>query len=391
MDYSKCKFQTKAVHCGQNPDPTTGAIIPPVYLTATYAQEYPNQHKGYDYTRAGNPNFTQVEEQIAAVEDMKFCTVMASGLSCMTALCALACTKHKRVGVFESLYGGTHRLLTRVFNDMGIELSKVKANDYDGLSKLVSNHRIDVFVFESPTNPLLEVIDIQKVTDTIRNSQSKECVIVLDNTFATSVHQSYGHMVDVVWHSNTKFMGGHSDLISGSVCMNDKTLKERMDFYRMAMGMNASPFDCWLLSRSIKTLGIRVDRQSANALTIANFLNDHKRVKRVIYMGLKSHPDHELAKRQMINGFGSIISVEFDLDLQQTMTLISSFTIITLAESLGAVESLVDHPASMTHASISKEVRDEIGLSDGLVRFSIGIEDVEDLKDDITEALKTYE
>lgn len=377
------KFSTKAIHIGQAPDPTTGAIIPPIHMTSTYIQEAPGEHKGYDYTRAGNPNFTNLEHTLAALEEGAYATVFSSGMGAATALVSTL-KSGDTVVAGDDLYGGTFRLFDQVFKQFGVTLRLVNTQNLEE-TRAALRTKPKMILLESPTNPLLKVADI----NTIAKWAREEGVLsVVDNTFATPYIQRPLLLgADVVLHSTTKYMGGHSDVVGGAVITNQKDFKDKMDFARKAMGLNPSPFDAWLVSRGVKTLALRMERHNANALKIATFLESHPLVKKVYYPGLASHPQHLLAKKQM-NGFGGIVSVEFDLSLEETKRLISSFKLFALAESLGGVESLVDHPASMTHASITKEEREKNGLGDGLVRFSVGVEASEDLIEDLTEQLK---
>lgn len=379
------KFSTKAIHVGQAPDKETGAVIPPIYMTSTYAQEAPNMHKGYDYTRAGNPNFTNLEATLASLEQGKVATVFSSGIGATTAIVS-SLSKDDKVVIANDLYGGTYRLFSRVFSQFGIDFSTVDTQDLAAVEeKLKTNPKL-IFL-ESPTNPLLRISDIEAITSM---AKKHDVLTVVDNTFATPYFQNPLTLgADFVMHSTTKYIGGHSDVVGGVVVTNHEEWKEKLDFARMAIGLNPSPFDNWLTTKGLKTLGIRMERHAANATKIADYFNNHPKVKKVFYPGLASHPNHEIAKKQM-SGFSGIISVEFDLSLEQSMKLVSSFNLFTLAESLGGVESLVDHPASMTHASIPKEEREKNGLSDGLIRFSCGIEDVEDLIEDLDSVLKKY-
>lgn len=379
------KFSTKAIHVGQAPDKETGAVIPPIYMTSTYAQEAPNTHKGYDYTRAGNPNFTNLEATLASLEQGKVATVFSSGIGATTAIVS-SLSKDDKVVIANDLYGGTYRLFSRVFSQFGIDFSTVDTQDLAAVEeKLKTNPKL-IFL-ESPTNPLLRISDIEAITSM---AKKHDVLTVVDNTFATPYFQNPLTLgADFVMHSTTKYIGGHSDVVGGVVVTNHEEWKEKLDFARMAIGLNPSPFDNWLTTKGLKTLGIRMERHAANATKIADYFNNHPKVKKVFYPGLVSHPNHEIAKKQM-SGFSGIISVEFDLSLEQSMKLVSSFNLFTLAESLGGVESLVDHPASMTHASIPKKEREKNGLSDGLIRFSCGIEDVEDLIEDLDSVLKKY-
>lgn len=372
------KFSTKAIHVGQIPDPGTGAIIPPIYMTSTYVQEAPGKHKGYDYTRAGNPNFTNLEQTIAALEEGKYATVFSSGLGATTGLISNL-QKGDVVIAGNDLYAGTFRLFDQIFQNSGVSLLNIDTLNLEEVEKVLKQQPKMIFL-ESPTNPLLEISDLVAIN---KLAKKYKVLSVVDNTFATPYFQNPLNLgADLVLHSTTKYMGGHSDVIGGVVITNNKNLKEKMDFARMAMGLNPSPFDTWLISRGLKTLSVRMDKHAQNALSMAEFLETHHKVKKVYYPGLSSHPQHTLAKKQM-RGFGGIVSVEFDLGLEQTKKLISSFQVFSLAESLGGVESLVDHPASMTHASIPKEETGRNGLSDGLVRFSVGIEDEDDLIEDL--------
>ncbi len=368
------KFSTRAIHEGQKPDDSTGAIIPPIYLTSTYIQEAPDKHKGYDYTRAGNPNFTNLEETLASLEKAKYATVFSSGLGATTALISTL-RKGDQVIATDDLYGGTYRLFTQVFEQFGVKFIPIDTQDLKTVEQALESKPKFIFL-ESPTNPLLKISDISAISKLARKFG---VLSVVDNTFATPYFQKPLDLdADVVLHSTTKYISGHSDTMGGAVITNDKKLKEKLDFARKAIGLNPSPFDTWLISRGIKTLAVRMERHAKNADKIARFLQGHPKVKQVYYPGLPDHVNHQIAKKQM-SGFSGVVSVEFNLSLEKTKQLISSFKIFSLAESLGGVESLVDHPASMTHASIPKIERDKIGLSDGLVRFSVGIEDEEDL------------
>lgn len=379
------KFSTKAIHKGQKPDPTTGAIMPPIYMTSTYVQEAPGKAKGYEYTRAGNPNFTVLEELLASLEEAEYATVFSSGLGALTALVS-SLSSGDRVVAIEGVYGGTYRLFTQVFNRFGIEFIQVHPKREDELKKAL-NKSPKWFFFETPTNPLLEVFDIEALSNF---AKEKGALVIVDNTFATPFFQNPLELgADVVWHSTTKYIGGHSDVVGGAIMTNDQKIKQQVDFGRKALGTNPSPFDAWLTTRGVKTLGIRMERHEKNALRIAEFLSKHPKVKKVYYPGLNTHESHAIAARQM-RGFGGMISVEFDLSLEAVKHLISSFQYFSLAESLGGVESLVCHPATMTHASIPKEERERIGLSDGLIRLSPGIEDTEDLLGDLFHALAKY-
>lgn len=375
-------FNTKAIHQGQRPDKESGAVIPPIYMTSTYVQESPGVTKGYDYTRAGNPNFTNLEETLASLEEGQYATIFSSGLGAFTSLISTLSSGDKVMST-NDLYGGTYRLFTRVFKQYGIDFETINTQDLDLVASKLAE-KPNMLIVESPTNPLLNISDIRAISELCKTNNVK---LIVDNTFASPYFQQPLTLgADVVMHSTTKYIGGHSDTIGGVLVTNDKELKEKLDFGRMAIGLNPSPFDAWMTSRSLKTLGVRMERHAENALKVAEFFASHPKVKKTYYPGLSSHSNHEIAKKQM-RGFSGIVSVEFDLDYEKSMKLISGLKIFSLAESLGGVESLVDHPASMTHASIPKAEREKIGLMDGLVRFSIGIESIEDIIADLESAL----
>ncbi|MEI8365631.1 MAG: PLP-dependent aspartate aminotransferase family protein [Parachlamydiaceae bacterium] len=379
------KFATKAVHVGYEPDPVTGAVMPPIYMTSTYAQESPGETKGYDYTRAGNPNFTILEKVLASLENAAYATVFSSGLGALTGMISMLSAGDKVVAI-NGLYGGTYRLFNAVFNRYGIEFISVAEPTVKNLEAAFENKPAWLF-FETPTNPLLEIFDILALT---KMAKKHGALTIVDNTFATAYFQhplSLG--ADVVWHSSTKYIGGHSDVVGGVAITNNEKIKHALDFARKAIGLNPSPFDTWLLNRGVKTLALRMEQHQRSATVIANFLQSHPKVKKVYYPGLASHHNHAIAKKQM-KGFGGMISVEFNLSLEETKKLISTFKLFTLAESLGGVESLVCHPAIMTHASIPVEERHRCGITDGLIRFSVGIEDTQDLIDDLTNALSHF-
>ncbi len=372
------KKATKAIHSGQHPDPTTGAIIPPIYMTSTYVQEYPDTTKGYDYTRAGNPNFTNIEAQIAALENGKYATIFASGLSAITGIISTMDSGDKVIAT-EDLYGGTFRLFDKVFSRYSIGFETINTQDLEAVEAALSQKPKYLFL-ESPTNPLLNISDISAVCKLARKHDVRS---VVDNTFASAIFQNPLDLgADIVMHSTTKYMSGHSDTVGGVLVTNDQDLKTQFDFGRMSIGLNPSPFDVWLCSRGIKTLPVRMQRHAENAQYIAEALEKNEAVKKVYYPGLPSHQNHEIAAKQM-SGFSGIISVVFDRDLESVKNMIGKYSYFALAESLGGVESLVDHPASMTHASIPAEERAKIGLDDGLVRYSVGIEDKQDLLEDI--------
>lgn len=376
------KFSTKAIHAGYDPDPETGAIMPPIYMTSTYMLNAPGESKGYEYTRAHNPNFTILEKQLASLEDAAHATVFSSGIGALSALVSIHLKAGDRVIGVDGLYGGTYRFFNKIANRFGIKFST-----YSSIEELIAaiKQKPTWLLFETPTNPLLEVYDIQKLTAIARENG---VFTVIDNTFASPYNQNPLALgADLVWHSTTKYIGGHSDVIGGVIMTNDKEMKDQLDFARKSIGTNPSPFDCWLITRGVKTLAVRMKQHEQNAQQIATFLSNSPLVERVYYPGLENHPTHQIAKKQM-KGYGGMVSAEFKLSPEKTKKLISSFRYFALAESLGGVESLVNHPATMTHASIPAEERRKIGITDQLVRFSIGIEDPEDLINDLSEAMK---
>jgi len=377
------KPSTKVIHKGQRPDKETGAVIPPVYLTSTYVQDAPGKFKGYDYTRAGNPNFTNIEETLAALENAKYATAFSSGLGATTGIIASLFKHGDTILTGNDLYGGTVRLLNKIFKKFGVSFQTVNTTIQEEVKNALQ-HKPKALLFETPSNPLLNISDIEAIT---RIAKQYNVITIVDNTFATPYFQNPINLgADIVFHSTTKYIGGHSDTIGGAVVTNNKTIKEKLDFTRMSIGLNPSPFDAWMISRGVKTLAVRMEKHEKNAIAIAEYLSSHKKIKKVLYPGLTACPKYQIAKKQM-KGFGGIVSVEFDLNINDTKKLISSFEIFSLAESLGGIESLVNHPASMTHASISKNNRERNGLTDGLVRFSVGIEDIEDLIADLNKQL----
>ncbi|MDP9249101.1 MAG: PLP-dependent aspartate aminotransferase family protein [bacterium] len=361
------KFSTQSIHVGQKPDISTGAIVPPVYLTSTFIQESPGMLKGYDYTRAGNPNFTNLEKTLSALEKGKYATVFSSGSGALTAI-ASTLSYGDTVIAIDDVYGGTYRLFKQVFEKFGISFKQISFKD---LKEVERNLKLKpkIILLESPTNPLLKTVDIVKIA---RLAKKYNVLTIVDNTFASPYFQQPLTLgADIVLHSSTKYLGGHSDLIGGAIITKDKNFADKMHFARKALGLNPSPFDVWLTSRSLKTLAIRMEKHQENAFAIVKLLKEHSRVKKIYYPG-----------------FSGIVSVEFKLSLKQTKKLISSFKVFSLAESLGGAESLVDHPASMTHASIPKKEREKFGLNDGLVRFSVGLEDTTDLIADLRSSLE---
>lgn len=380
--YENEGFATKAIHRGYEPDlEKSGCLMPPIYMTSTFLQDAPGEDRGYDYTRAGNPNFTILEKILASLEGADYATVFSSGLGALTGLCGLL-TQGDHVLGLEGVYGGTYRLFTKVFKRFGITFELIPVSNLKVFEEALAK-KPKWLLFETPTNPLLRVIDIAHCVQLAHNKGVK---VIVDNTFATPYLQNpLKHGADVVWHSTTKYLGGHSDVIGGVIMTNDASIKKELDFMRMAAGLNPSPFDVWLTTRGVKTLALRMEKHSYNALKIVNFMKKHPRVKKIYYPGYESAQSHIAKKQMSLNG--GMISIEFDLSLEETKAMVSSYKYFALAESLGGVESLVCHPATMTHVSIPFIEREKSGLKDGLVRYSVGIEDVEDLIQDLSNGL----
>ena len=376
------KFSTKAIHAGQQPDPTTGAIMPPIFQTATYAQNGLGDHKGYEYSRSHNPTRTALQECIAALEDGKFGLAFASGMAAETTILSLLSAGDHLVAC-DDLYGGSYRIFERVMRRYNVETTYVPAGNIAAYEQAIRPNTKIIWL-ETPTNPLLRLIDIQAVAEI---AHRHNILVVVDNTFASPYFQQPLKLgADIVVHSTTKYINGHSDVIGGALVLNNEEAYESMKFYENAAGNVPSPFDAWLVLRGIKTLAVRMRQHDENARAVAKFLAEHPRVEKVYYPGLPSHPDYELAKRQM-SGFGGMVSFQFKGVYADVDKLVRRFKVFSLAESLGGVESLVCHPVSMTHGSIPKEIREARGLTDTLLRLSVGIEDAEDLLADLQQAL----
>ena len=376
------KFETRAIHVGQTPDPETGAVIPPIYATSTFAQARPGDRQGYDYTRSGNPSFTRLGETLASLEGGSFATVFGSGMAAVTAVLSTF-SSGDIVLAEENVYGCTFRIFAQVFEKFGLEVVYVDFADPANLERIAELRPALVWL-ESPTNPMLKILDIQKIS---QESAKVDAAVLVDNTFASPYFQRPLELgATLSLSSTTKYVNGHSDCLGGVVVTNDESWQDKMLFSQKAIGLNPSPFDTWLIARGVKTLALRMRQHHANALEIAERLESSASVRWVRHPFLASHPQFELAKRQMRGGSG-IVTLELEADLETTQTFAASLTLFTLAESLGGVESLVDHPASMTHSSIPQRERESVGISDGLVRLSVGIEDVEDLLADLDQAL----
>lgn len=377
------KFETLAIHAGQKPEPATGAIVTPIYQTSTYIQEAPGKHKGYEYSRTSNPTRTALEENLAALEEGRYGLAFASGMAAINTVLNLF-ESDVHVLACEDLYGGTYRLFTKLYENYGLSFDFVDASDCENIAKAIKKETRLIWI-ETPTNPLIKIIDIRRAAEI---AGRKGCLLAVDNTFATPYLQkplSLG--ADIVVHSTTKYLSGHSDVVGGAMVVSDKELRDRLAFYQNAVGAVPGPMDAWLVLRGIKTLALRMERHGKNAENVAHFLNKHPKVKRVYYPGLPSHPQQELAKSQM-KGFGGMVSFDLRGDTQKARKFVSSTKIFALAESLGGVESLIEHPASMTHSSIPREERLRRGLSNELIRLSVGIEHVDDLIEDLTQAME---
>jgi cystathionine beta-lyase/cystathionine gamma-synthase len=373
---------TTCVHAGVAPDPGTGAIMTPIYQTSTYVQAAPGKHQGYDYSRAGNPTRTALEASLAALEGARHAITFASGMAAEQAIVqALEAPAHLIIS--EDAYGGTGRLFRRLFAKYGFELEFRDLRDLDGLAAS-AGPRTRLIWAETPTNPLMHIVDIAAIAAIAHRTPAK---LVVDNTFASPILQHPLALgADLVIHSSTKYIGGHSDLIGGVVMTNDDEMAEKVRFVQFAGGAVNSPFECFLLLRSIKTLALRMERHSANALAFAGALESGGAFDRVLYPGLASHPQHALAARQM-RSFSGIVSAHLPGGMERVSRFLSHLRLFAVAESLGGVESLVDHPEVMTHASVPPELRLKLGIDAGLMRFSVGIEDVADLVADVRQAL----
>ncbi len=377
------KFATKAIHAGQEPDPSTGAVMTPIYQTATYAQAGLGEHKGYEYARTQNPTRTALEACIAAIEEGRHGLAFASGMAAESAVLSLLSVGDHIVSC-DDLYGGSYRIFERVMRRYSVETSYVPAGNVAAYEQAIRRNTKMIWL-ESPTNPLLRLVDIAAVAEI---AHRHNLLVVVDNTFASPYFQQPLKLgADIVVHSTTKYINGHSDLIGGALVMNNEEVYQAIKFYQNAAGGVPGPFDCWLTLRGIKTLAVRMRQHEENAQAVANFLAEHPRVEKVYYPGLPSHPDYELAKRQM-SGFGGMVSFQFQGTSADVDTVVRRFKVFALAESLGGVESLVCHPVTMTHGSIPKEIRESRGLTDTLLRLSVGIEDIEDLLADLQQALK---
>lgn len=381
---TKVKFATKAIHAGQQPDPTTGAIMTPVYLTSTYVQESPGVHKGWEYSRTHNPTRRAYENCMAALENGTNGFAFASGCAATTTILALL-KNSDHVIAMDDMYGGTFRLFDKVLRPMGLNFSYVDLTQVKNFEAAITPATKMVWL-ETPTNPTLKLADIETIA---KIAHQKGILVVVDNTFMSPYFQRPLDLgADIVVHSATKYIGGHSDMVGGIAVTNKAEIAERLAFLSNSMGTIQGPFDSFLALRSLKTLPLRMKAHEANAIKVAEFLSTHSKVEKVIYPGLKSHPQHDLAKRQML-GFGGMITFFIKGGLPAARKFLESVEIFALAESLGGVESLIEHPAIMTHASVPADKRKELGIDDSLIRLSVGIEDIDDLIKDLEKAFNS--
>lgn len=377
------KFGTKAIHAGVEPDPSTGAIMTPIFQTSTYVQSSPGKHKGYEYSRTHNPTRTALQNSIAALENGRHGLCFASGMAAIDAIVKLFKPGDEIIST-NDLYGGSYRIFTKIFEGFGIRFHFVSMDQPSNIEKYINQNTKMIWV-ETPTNPMMNIIDVKGIAAI---AKKYNILFAVDNTFATPYLQLPLELgADIVMHSVTKYLAGHSDVVMGAIVVNDGKLAERLAFIQNACGATPGPQDCFLVLRGIKTLHLRMQRHCENGRKVAEFLSQHPKISKVYWPGLPSHPNHEIAKSQM-NDFGGMISFTLKGDnFNEAMQVLESFKLFSLAESLGGVESLCGHPASMTHASIPKPEREKAGLKDSLIRLSVGIEDAEDLIEDLKQAI----
>ena len=382
MDYKKLKIATKAILIGSQPDELTGSVIPPIYQTSPFVQTSPGEHKGYEYTRSHNPTRTRLEACLASLENATYSIVTSSGMSACSLI--LQSLPHgSKILCGDDVYGGTYRLLNTIYNDR-FEIKHINTTDIESVKSELNSFKPDLVWIESPTNPMLQISDIKAICNSAHIVGAK---VVVDNTFMSPYFQNPLDLgADMVIHSLTKYINGHSDVLGGAIMLNDSAQYEKLWYLQNSIGPSQSPFDSWLVLRGVKTLSARMRAHEENAINIADFLIEHPNVEKVIYPGLKSHPQHELAKSQM-NGFGGMLSLYIKGGLSESNKFLKQLSLFTLAESLGGVESLIEHPAIMTHASVPVKERNELGITDNFIRISVGIEDIDDLKADLKQAL----
>ena len=380
------KFSTRAIHKGQKPDKLYGAVCPPLHLTSTFEQKEFGEYI-YDYSRAGNPTRTNLEKNIASLEEGLGAVSFSSGMASVSAIIHLL-SSGDEVIFTKNVYGGTYRIMESIYNKFSIKAHWVDTNNVDLILEKINNKTKMIFI-ETPTNPMMEICDIVKIS---KISKKNNCLLVVDNTFNSPYNQRPLTLgADIVMHSATKYLNGHSDVIGGAVISNKKDILEKLQFIQMSVGSVPAPFDCWLIQRSLKTLAVRMKAHNKNALEVVKFLQSCKEIKNIYFPGLESHLNHKIAKEQQLdpNGnsvYGGMLSIDLG-SLSAAKIFVKNLQIFTLAESLGGVESLICHPATMTHASIPKKIRNELGVTDGLVRLSVGIEDSQDLIADLKHAI----
>ena len=379
------KFGTKAIHAGAEPDPTTGAIMTPIYQTSTYVQQSPGVNKGYGYARGKNPTRSALEKNLAALEEAKHCICFSSGMGATDAVIKML-RPGDEVITGDDLYGGSYRMFTKVFALYGIKFHFINMTDASNINKYV-NANTKLIWIETPTNPTMQIVDIAACAAI---AKAHKIILAVDNTFASPYLQNPLLLgADIVMHSVTKYLGGHSDVVMGALMMNDDKLHADLAFILNSCGANPGPMDSFLVMRGVKTLHLRMERHCYNGRKIAEFLKTHPRIEKIYWPGFEDHPNHAIAKKQM-RDFGGMISIVLrGASIEETFRMASSFQVFSLAESLGGVESLINHPATMTHASIPREERERVGVVDNLLRLSVGVEDVEDLIEDLKQALET--
>jgi cystathionine gamma-lyase/cystathionine beta-lyase len=382
-DLSTYKFGTKAIHAGAEPDPSTGAIMTPIFQTSTYVQESPGKNKGYGYARGKNPTRDALQKNIAALENGKHCICFSSGMGATDAVMKLL-RPGDEVITGDDLYGGSYRLFTKIFANYGITFHFINMTEASSIEKHINKNTKLIWI-ETPTNPTMQIVDIEACSII---AKKHNLMLAVDNTFASPYLQNPLALgADIVMHSVTKYLGGHSDVVMGALVVNEDQLHEQLYFILNSCGANPGPMDCFLVMRGIKTLHLRMERHCFNGQKIASYLKTHPKIEKVYWPGFPDHPNHLIAKKQM-RDFGGMISIVLkDKSIENTFKLASSFKVFSLAESLGGVESLINHPATMTHASIPKAEREKAGVVDNLLRLSVGVEDVEDLLEDLKQAL----
>ena len=378
------KFGTKAIHAGADADPSTGAIMTPIFQTSTYVQESPGVNKGYGYARGKNPTREALQKNIAALENGKHCVCFSSGMGAIDAVIRML-RPGDEVITGDDLYGGSYRIFTKIYENYGIKFHFINLTDTNNIQKYINTNTKLIWV-ETPTNPTMQIIDIVSCAVI---SKSNKILLAVDNTFASPFLQNPLELgADIVMHSATKYLGGHSDVVMGALIMNDDKIHEQIYFILNSCGANPGPMDCFLVMRGIKTLHLRMERHCFNGRKVAEYLKTHPKIEKVYWPGFTDHPNHEIAKKQM-RDFGGMISIVLkDKTIENTFKVASSFHVFSLAESLGGVESLINHPATMTHASIPKLEREKSGVVDNLLRLSVGVEDIDDLLRDLKQALE---